>query len=335
MAPNSSFRLVRQGILFIDYMTGIDFKPFIHGSYEFTDRNGYTGFCHFSRKQTEYLKFNDFFYRRAFFSSSVTLEFLAKNCKFAFDYFIADVSSKDTLDVFVNGKRVYSYKISELDEKGTLVFSVDNIDENAVNEVVVYFPTDADFAIKNFKASKDVMPIKRNLKVLWIGDSITQGYGTFQTSDTFVNICRRKLGFEVLNQGIGGYYNDAKCLMSLENFTPDRVIVSMGTNLHSWHDKEKYITEFYAKLNEIYGNVKTLNITPLWRGDEAANAEELARTRLLIEKECEKYGMLVVNGDELVSHDEKMFYDNLHPNIFGAEDYAENLCRFITDCNFL
>ncbi len=316
-------------------MTEIDFKPFIHGAYEFTDRNGYAGFSRFSKKQTEHLKFNDFFYCRAFFSSSVTLEFKTKNCRFGFDYFIADVSSKDTLDVLINGKRVYSYKISELDEKGELVFAVENTDGNTENEVVVYFPIDADFAVRNFRVNEKILPVKHNLKVLWIGDSITQGYGTFQTSDTFVNICQRKLGFEVLNQGIGGYYHDAECLMPLENFPPDRIIVSTGTNLHNWKDKEGYITEFYAKLNKVYGGVKTLSITPLWRGDEGADADELIRTRLLIEKECEKYGTLVLNGDELVPHDMRMFYDNLHPNAFGAEAYAENLCKFITDNEFL
>lgn len=50
----------------------------------------------------------------------------------------------------INGKRVYSYKISELDEKGELCFAVENIDGNAENDVVVYFPIDADFAVKNF-----------------------------------------------------------------------------------------------------------------------------------------------------------------------------------------
>lgn len=331
---NPKGRIFVRGFNLYD-MTEIDFKPFIHGSYEFTDRNGYVGFCRFSKGQTEHLKFNDFFYRRAFFSSSVTLEFKTKNCRFGFDYFIADVSSKDTLDVTINGKRVYSYKVSESDEKGEIVFAVENTDENAENEVVVYFPIDADFAVRNFRVSEKISPVERKTKVLWIGDSITQGYGTFQTSESFTNLCRKKFGFEILNQGIGGYYHDAGCLMPLEKFSPDRIIVSTGTNLHSWNDKEGYITDFYAKLNEVYGNVKTLSVTPLWRGDEGSDIDELIKTRLIIEKECEKYGTLVLSGDELVPHDKRMFYDNLHPNVFGAEAYAENLCKFIADKAFL
>ena len=54
-----------------------------------------------------------------------------------------------------------------------------NVLGDALDEAVVYFPTDADFAIKNFKTSAEIYKIGRNLKVLWIGYSISQGYGTF------------------------------------------------------------------------------------------------------------------------------------------------------------
>ena len=49
----------------------------------------------------------------------------------------------------------------------------------------------------------------------------------------------------------------------------------------------------------------------------------------------QKYGILIADGDKLVPHDKKMFFDNLHPNVFGAETYAENLYKFITDNDFL
>lgn len=55
----------------------------------------------------------------------------------------------------------------------------------------------------------------------------------------------------------------------------------------------------------------------------------------MIFREIYMYGTLIADGDKLVPHDKKMFFDNLHPNVFGAETYAENLCKFITDNNFL
>ena len=62
------------------------------------------------------------------------------------------------------------------------------------------------------------------------------------------------MGFELLNQGIGGYYYDCNSLMPLENFVPDRIIIAMGTNLHDWADKEKYILAFYKKIIEVYAD---------------------------------------------------------------------------------
>ena len=314
----------------------VDFKPFIHGNYDFTDRDGFVGFCKFSKEQTEYLRFNDFFRRRAFFSSSVTLEFYAPRCKFSFDYKIVDVSSKDTLDVFVNGKAEYSLKIADMPDCGSLEFSVgEGLICETVNEIVVYFPVDADFAIKNFAVSSPITPIERSPEVLWLGDSISQGYGTFFSGGSLVNLVRRKTGFEVLNQGIGGYYYDSKCLMPLEKFVPKRIIVAMGTNLHDWRDKDKYVSEFYEKLHEIYGNVKTLSISPINRFDSALDERGMQKTRKLIEYNCKKYGGEFLSGEDFILPEEKYFIDGLHPNAVGAEIYADKVAEYLTKTNFL
>lgn len=315
-------------------LTPVDFKPFIHGNYDFVDRNGFVGFCKFSKEQTEYLRFNDFFRRRAFFSSSVTLEFYAPRCKFSFDYKIVDVSSKDTLDVFVNGKAEYSIKVADMPDCGSFGFSVGEGNGESLSEIVVYFPIDADFAIKNFAVDAPVCPVVRSPKVLWLGDSISQGYGTFFSGGSFVNVVRRKIGFEVLNQGIGGYYYDAKCLMSLEKFIPDRIIVAFGTNLHDWRDKDKFISEFYEKLNEIYAGVKTLSISPLKRFDSALDESGMEETRKLIEYNCKKYGTEFLSGENIIPPEEKYFIDGLHPNAVGAEIYADKVVEYLTKIEF-
>ena len=313
-------------------LKAVDLKPFIHGNYQFTYRDGYIGFCKFSNEQTEYLKFNDFFYRRAFFSSSVTLEFKceADVCVFSFDYKIADLSSKDTLDVFVGNKCEYSIKVENMPELGTLEFCA----HGKGSEVVVYFPIDDDFFIKNFKISAPILKTVRSPKVLWLGDSISQGYGTFVSSGSFVNLIRRKAGFELLNRGIGGYYYDAQCLMPLKEFVPDRIIIAMGTNLHTWADKEKYIADFYKQLNAIYGGIKTLSITPLWRNDPAADREKMDETRKFIEQTCLKFGTECLNGEDLIFHEDKYFFDGLHPNADGAKIYADNVFKYLTQTKF-
>lgn len=313
-------------------MNNNDLKKFFHGIYEFLPcENGYMSFSRYSKKQREYLKFNDFFFVRTTFDGSITLEFTTKAEKFFFDYKILNVSSKDTFDLYVNGKLFAQNKVADLAAEGKLDYFL----ESGEKKVCLYFPIDADVAVKNFSSDADVFAVGKGEKVLFIGDSITQGYGTFETGKTFVNVANRALEYELLNQGIGGYYFDKNSLIPLENFVPDKVVVAMGTNLCYWDDKEKYIAEFFEKLPSVYGNVPVLVITPLWRSDYFDAFDQIRGIGDLIVKYASQLkNATIVRGDEFIPHDEKYFYDKLHPNAFGGEIYGENLVKKIREIKF-
>ena len=313
-------------------MNNNDLKKFFHGVYDFLPcENGYMSFSRYSKKQREYLKFNDFFFVRTTFDGSITLEFTTKAEKFCFDYKILNVSSKDTFDLYVNGKLFAQNKVADLAAEGKLDYFL----ESGEKKVCLYFPIDADVAVKNFCSDADVFAVGKGEKVLFIGDSITQGYGTFETGKTFVNVANRALEYELLNQGIGGYYFDKNSLIPLENFVPDKVVVAMGTNLCYWDDKEKYIAEFFEKLPSVYGNVPVLVITPLWRLDYPDAFEQIRGVGDLIVKYASQLkNATIVRGDEFIPHDEKFFYDKLHPNAFGGEIYGENLVKKIREIKF-
>ena len=67
-------------------MNNNDLKNFFHGVYDFLPcENGYMSFSRYSKKQREYLKFNDFFFVRTTFDGSITLEFTTHAEKFCFD----------------------------------------------------------------------------------------------------------------------------------------------------------------------------------------------------------------------------------------------------------
>lgn len=313
-------------------MDNNDLKKFFHGVYDFLPcENGYMSFSRYSKEQREYLKFNDFFYIRTTFDGSITLEFTTNATKFGFEYKILGVSSKDTFDLYVNGNLFTQNKVAELSEEGSLEYSL----KSGEKKVILYFPIDADIAIKNFYSDADMFVVEKGEKVLFIGDSITQGYGTFETGQTFVNVANRALEYELLNQGIGGYYFDKNSLMPLENFVPDKVVVAMGTNLCYWDDKEKYIAEFFEKLPSVYGNVPVLVITPLWRSDYPDAFDQIRGIGDLIVKYASQLkNTTIVRGDEFIPHDEKYFYDKLHPNAFGGEIYGENLVKKIREIKF-
>lgn len=313
-------------------LDNLNLEKYFHGVYDFLPcENGYMSFSRYSAKQREYLKFNEFFFVRTTFDGSVTLEFTTKAAKFGFGYKILNVSSKDTFDLYVNGELFARDKVADLAVEGKLEYLLGSGEK----KVCLYFPTDADIAVGNFRSDGDIFAVKKGEKVLFIGDSITQGYGTFATGQTFVNVANRTLDYEILNQGIGGYYFDKNSLMPLDRFVPDKVVIAMGTNLCYWDDKEKYVAEFFEKLPSVYGSVPVLVITPLWRADYPDSFDKVCEVRSLIEKHSASMkNVKIIHGDTLIPHDEKYFYDKVHPNASGGEICGENLVEKIRELKF-
>lgn len=303
-------------------------QTIIHGVYRFLpQKGGYISFCHYDEEQTEYLKFNDFFYDRAFFSSSVTVEFITEAPQISFDYKIYFASSNDTLDVYVDDVAFAIKPVADLGKKGSLSFDL----PAGKKKITVYFPLDANVGIKNFRIEGKWRSVpKKKTKVLWIGDSITQGYGGFITSHTYVNVANRILGYEILNQGIGGYYYDAGVLKPLENFKPDKIILAMGTNQFRWADKKKWIDDYYEKLTSIYPNTPMLAITPLWRNCTEEEKKDFEDCAAFIRAQAEKYpNITVVDGLTLVPGCLEFYLDGLHPNALGMTLYGQNLANTI------
>lgn len=216
------------------------------------------------------------------------------------------------MDVFVNGKAEYSIKVADMPDCGGFEFSVGEGNGESLSEIVVYFRSMQISRLKISPSTRLSAPSRARRRFYGSAIRFRKATNVF-SGGSFVNVVRRKIGFEVLNQGIGGHYYDAKCLMPLEKFVPDRIIVAFGTNLHDWRDKDKFISEFYEKLNEIYAGVKTLSTSPLKRFDSALDESGMEETRKLIEYNCKKYGTEFLSGEDIIPPEEKYFIDGLHP----------------------
>ena len=303
-------------------------QTLIHGSYRYLHhKGGYMSFCHYDEEQTEYLKFNDFFYVRAFFSSSVTVEFITDAQKISFDYKIYLAASKDSLDLYVDDVAFAIKPVADLGDKGSLCFDL----PAGKKKVTIYFPLDTNLGIKNFCIDGKWRSVpKKKTKVLWIGDSITQGYGASLTSHTYVNVANRMLGYEILNQGIGGYYYDKGVLKPLENFKPDKIILAMGSNQFRWADTQTWIDEYFEKLTAIYPDVPMLAITPIWRNLNEEEKPIFEKCASFIRAQAEKYpNVTVIDGLTLVPGCLEFYIDGLHPTSLGMTLYGQNLVNTI------
>ena len=312
-------------------LTEEQFKSLVHGVYEFQSKEGYFALCRFSREQMKSLEYDEFYYARTRYTAGISFELTTNAREIRFDYKRVAGTLKDSVDVYVNDKLSAACLMEELETEGTLSVPLPEGEKS----VVIYLPTDVEMLVKNFCVDGQWRPAEpKRCKVLWIGDSVTQGVGSFMGGQTFVNLVSRKLGYESLNQGIGGYVHLSCAIMPLENFRPDKIVVALGTNDEPDGMQER--TEaFYRKLNGVFGEIPVMTITPVWRGDDAEKASELEAKRKLISEVCRAYrNVRVADGSAMIPPVGYCYWDNLHPNGWGMELYADNLIQTITVLNF-
>ncbi len=310
-------------------------KKLIFGAYQFKENAGYLEPYRFSDEQIDLYKVeNDVFYKRIINSGGLTLEFKTNAESFGFDYYFPVICSWDTIDVYVNGEMTASAEVHDLaEEKGKRKGHVDfTLPEGNNKKVCVYFPCESTMFIKNLVINGSYSAVKKDKKpkVLWLGDSITQGYGSHVGSLTYVHVANRILDWDVLNQGIGGYGFFSRILTKLD-YSPDKIIVAFGTNDKLTPYFKQNVETFVKTLTEMYKDVPVLLITPIWRPDMTGIPE--AREHITFV--AGKYkNVSVVPGDNLVPNAKPFIADVVHPNSIGCEYYGTRLVKAIKEMKF-
>jgi len=307
-------------------------KKIYYGAYSFSETDdGYLQAFQYSQQQMQYFKGTvDFWYDRCMASNAKTLEFATSATQLSFEYKIIWLGSEDSIELAVDGLISKIYYLKNLQREGSISFDM----PEGEKKVTVYLPADATILIRNFDINADLYPVEKNEKVLWMGDSITQGYGPLRSAHTYVSVANRLLNYDIINQGIGGYIYDKNVLMKMEGYSPDKIIISLGTNQYRT-ESMKAVEEYYERLAEVYGNTPVLCITPIWRGDAPDSTEVLASFNQRLKDICAGYSnVTVVDGFSLVPHVSEYFIDNLHPNALGSEVYGRNLVLAIQKAGF-
>lgn len=313
--------------------TNEELKKIYTGTYRFEEtEDGYLKSCQYSKAQMDYFEgASEMWYERCDAGSAKTIEFTTDATKLAFDYKVTWICSKDTFEVWEDDQATGIVYLEDLQDEGRISF---NLTEGS-KKVVLYLPVDATVLIKNFEINSDVCaPVRRGEKVLWLGDSITQGYGPLRSAHTYVSVANRLLNYDIINQGIGGYIYDKNSLMKMDGYTPDKIIVSLGTNQYGT-ETMKDVEEYYEVLTDLYKNIPILCITPLWRGDNPEEIKILTSFCNKIKDIVAKYNQItVVDGYKMVPHLAEYYLDGLHPNQLGAELYGRNLVSEIEKTGF-
>lgn len=292
---------------------------------------GYLQSFQYNKEQMEYFKrVSDFWYDRCMASTAKTIEFRTNATEISFEYKIVWMGSPDSVELEIDGLISKIIYVKNMDKEGRLTFDLPAGEKN----VVIYLPADATIWVRNFEMNGSFVPAQKGEKVLWIGDSITQGFGPLRSAQTYVSVANRLLHYDILNQGIGGYVYDKNALVDMDGYRPDKIIIAMGTNQYGT-ESMKDIEEYYERLKEIYGDTKVLCVTPIWRGDSPDGFATLASFCQKTKAICEQYkNITVVEGFRLLPHLSEYFLDNLHPNQLGCEIYGRNLVLAIQQAGF-
>ena len=209
------------------------------------------------------------------------------------------------------------------------------------HRVTVYFPWSAQTVVNEVQLSDgaSIIPVKKDLKMLCFGDSITQGYCSKFASLSYVNQAARALNAEVVNQGIGGYYfNETTIDESILSYRPDIITVAYGTNDYSLYESAAEYAEhtgrYIKKLAQLFPDTKILGILPIYRNDGNYQVRKLYRSYCMddVRRILKEHYEALPNGYVLeetgIPHIPQAYAaDYLHPNEFGFSIMSQGVIR--------
>lgn len=198
--------------------------------------------------------------------------------------------------------------------------------------VTLYFPAHEN-GVLDFVELDDgamVVPHRFDRKILFIGDSITQGWAASYDGFSYANRVSRFFNAESVIQGIGGAYFHESTFDRID-FDPDWVIVAYGTNdfghYATLEELRAHASAFLKLVAKEYDGKRLIYISPIWREKQEKPMGSFRECREALIDEATKLKFEHIDGLSLVPSDPTFFTDGLHPDNFGFSLYAESLCR--------
>lgn len=172
-------------------------------------------------------------------------------------------------------------------------------------------------------------------KMLFLGDSITQGWNTKYDSMSYAYLVSEYFNADSIIQGIGGAVFAPATVLPMD-FAPDTVVIAYGTNDWGYHSEmaayQKAAHDFMAAVKSLYGTAEIYVISPIWRSDrnrttKIGTFDECCDT---VKELCAEFGMHLIDGAGLVPPIMDYMADAVHPNDLGFAVYASNVIRAMT-----
>ena len=303
------------------------------------DFKGRVRFFRFTEKQLIAYKKDKIFEERAVLHSGVKLDFFTDSQYFGLSWELIKKgpwNDESVADLYVDGVLVKSYHFSEFsDKKVTILEKL----KKGKKRIEFWFSKAFEIALSEMFVSKDatITHIKKKRNYIAFGDSITFSSALHPSLGYAMQIAEH-FGWELYNQGVGGYYFNEESLDEEIPIVPDVITVAYGTN-DDRSNRDLYrkrVYDYLQRLTSIWNNVPIFVITPLWRLD-LKESEDFIWVYDVIENECKKFPQIsVIDGRNMMPRTKDFYSDGfLHPNDCGMTLYAKNVINIMQKLQIL
>lgn len=276
---------------------------------------------------------------RARSCAGVTLRLRTGSERLSFCYqTLSSCGEKMTFDLYEGGRLTASTTHLTSAGRGNVVFHrVFSGEAGREKEVVIYLPFTAELALSGFAFGEDAQAVSREEhggRLLWLGDSISQGMHASHPSQTMVAILGRRWRQEIVNQGVGGSgFKDIPIDFDYGEWHPERLAVLLGTNdtgpaLSGWQAYRERLALCLESACAAFGAENIHLITPFWRTDliKPEIGEPFAKICEQLRWEAERLGIALTEGTTANPRCGDFFWDQrLHPNDTGFAAISEAL----------
>ena len=271
-------------------------------------------------------------------SAGALLRFTSSASELRFQYHVISLSSdKMCFDLYEGGHFSESIAMDTSVGSSQVVFHrIFSGEEGRKKEITIYLPFTAEIALSGFDFGEDASPVPRvyEHRVIWLGDSISQGMHASHSSQSIAARMFRITGYEIINQGVGGAgYKDISLDFTYGDYPADRLVILLGTNDNGAisADRDRYLNRMRISLERACtsfppGNIRLM--TPFWRADlsKPEIGGPFEDILAAIRREAQRLGIPLVEGLYANPRGTDFFSDNrLHPNDVGFAAITEAL----------
>ena len=287
----------------------------------------------YSAQQEEIYRANENRYIRTFAASGVRLECRTNATALELSARVFKGSGTDWIgfDLMVDGLLTGHYE-STLEETDHIHW-IQPLPKGE-KTVLLHLPCLAGVEILNLTlyGATSCEPVASSEKILFMGDSITQGYHSHFPSLTYPAQVAAYRNAEILNQGNGGEIFNPSILVPLD-YVPTMAVIAYGTNDWGATDRERATrnaTDFLDRFCQIWPSLPTFVLSPIWRADYLTRRDDdfrHAEIKEILLRSAEQHPQLhIIDGYALFPQIEALMHDErLHPNELGFIIYAQRL----------